>query len=58
MPKADICLKIGGVVDNVYYSVDVTDFKALSCVIKLAVSEVGKISGVVHLCRNIFSVAT
>ena len=40
---------------HAYYSVDVTDFKALSCIIKLAVSEVGKISGVVH-CAGISSV--
>lgn len=40
---------------HAYYSVDVTDFKALSRIIKLAVSEVGKISGVVH-CAGISSV--
>ena len=40
---------------HAYYSVDVTDFRALSCIIKLAVNEVGKISGVVH-CAGISSV--
>ena len=40
---------------HAYYSVDVTDFRALSCIIKLAVNEVGKISGVVH-CAVISSV--
>ena len=53
MSKAKIVKMEGS--GHAYYSVDVTDFKALSCIIKLAVSEVGKISGVVH-CAGISSV--